>query len=174
MGKKYCPAGHSSKSFENGIKWKWNFIKRDWNYHPIGNIVALKEIKDSRFDIAEFFKMLFEEDLHNFLTKTFLDLAWKQKLDILFSIAWGLRILHDENLVHFKLEDNIVDDDVMRQLKIVDENQKNTSKSQKQKLFELLSYSNKLHPQSCYIGRYIHTLHGLHDLLEEIKSGKSS
>ncbi|RHZ48139.1 hypothetical protein Glove_557g57 [Diversispora epigaea] len=60
------------------------------------------------------------------------------------------------------------------QLKIADENQKSTSKAQKQELFELFSYSNKLHPQSCYFGRYIHTLHGLHDLLEEIKSGKSS
>ncbi|RHZ69654.1 hypothetical protein Glove_281g34 [Diversispora epigaea] len=38
------------------------------------------------------------------------------------------------------------------------------------KLFELFSHSNKLHPQSCYI----HTLHRLYDLLEEIKSGKSS
>ncbi|RHZ78889.1 hypothetical protein Glove_155g99 [Diversispora epigaea] len=69
---------------------------------------------------------------------------------------------------------NIVNDDVMQQLKIADENQKNTSKSQKQELFELFLHSSKLHPQSCYIGRYIHTLHGLHDLLEEIKSGKSS
>ncbi|RHZ78906.1 hypothetical protein Glove_155g53 [Diversispora epigaea] len=50
---------------------------------------------------------------------------------------------------------------------------KNTSKSQKQELL-LFSDSNKLHSQSCYINRYIHTLHGLHDLLEEIKSGKSS
>ncbi|CAG8513440.1 1734_t:CDS:2 [Diversispora eburnea] len=28
----------------------------------------------------------------------------------------------------------------------------------------------KLHPQSCHISRDIHTLHGLHDLLEEIKT----
>ncbi|CAG8631268.1 4353_t:CDS:2, partial [Diversispora eburnea] len=76
--------------------------------------------------------------------------------------------------INRKLFSNTVDDDVMRQLKITNENQKNISKSQKQELFELLSYSNKLHSQSCYIGRYIHTLHGLHDLLEEIKSGKSS
>ncbi|RHZ83958.1 hypothetical protein Glove_86g216 [Diversispora epigaea] len=69
---------------------------------------------------------------------------------------------------------NEVDNNVMRQLEIADENQKNTSKSQKQELFELFSHSSKLHPQSCYISRYIHTLHGLHDLLEEIKSGKSS
>ena len=73
-----------------------------------------------------------------------------------------------------KLDNNIVDNDVMRQLKIADENQKNTSKSQKQELFELFSHSSKLYPQSCYISRYIHTLHGLHDLLEEIKSGKSA
>ncbi|CAG8514100.1 7853_t:CDS:2 [Diversispora eburnea] len=59
-------------------------------------------------------------------------------------------------------------------LEIADENQKNTSKSQKQELFELLSHSIKLHLQSCYISRYIHTFHGLNDLLEDIKSGKSS
>ncbi|RHZ83920.1 hypothetical protein Glove_86g57 [Diversispora epigaea] len=34
--------------------------------------------------------------------------------------------------------------------------------------------ANKLHPQSCYISRCIHTLRGLHDSLEEIKSGNSS
>ncbi|RHZ86642.1 hypothetical protein Glove_48g83 [Diversispora epigaea] len=73
-----------------------------------------------------------------------------------------------------KLSNNIVDNNVMRQLNIANENQKNTSKSQKKELFELFSHSSKLHPQSCYIGRYISTLHGLHDLLEEIKSGKSS
>ncbi|CAG8597582.1 2777_t:CDS:2 [Diversispora eburnea] len=106
----------------------------------------------------------------------------------------GLRNLHEINLIHYELhsenismknyldlsDSNIeidlssLDNDVMRQLKIADENQKNTSKSQKQELLEFFSYSSKLHPQSYYIGRYIHTLHGLHDLLEEIKSGKSS
>ncbi|RHZ78905.1 hypothetical protein Glove_155g54 [Diversispora epigaea] len=56
-----------------------------------------------------------------------------------------------------------------KMLKIADENQKNTSKSRKQELL-LLSDSNKL----LHINRYIHTLHGLHDILEELKSGKSS
>ncbi|RHZ85827.1 hypothetical protein Glove_60g159 [Diversispora epigaea] len=70
-----------------------------------------------------------------------------------------------------KLYDNIVDDNITRQLKIADENKQNTSKSQKQELFSRLS---KLHPQSCYSSRYIHTLHELHYLLEEIKYGKSS
>ncbi|RHZ73031.1 hypothetical protein Glove_233g22 [Diversispora epigaea] len=65
---------------------------------------------------------------------------------------------------------DILDNNVMSQLKI-DENQRNISKSQKQEFF-LFSHSNKLHPQSSYISRYIHTLH-IHDLLEEIKSGKS-
>src|SRR6185436_1157998 len=70
---------------------------------------------------------------------------------------------------------NVVNNDTMcRQLQIADENQKHTSKSQKQELFELLSHSSKLHPQSCYFSRYIHSLHGLHDLLDEITSGKSS
>ncbi|RHZ86507.1 hypothetical protein Glove_50g46 [Diversispora epigaea] len=73
--------------------------------------------------------------------------------------------------IHQKYSGNIVDNSVMRQLKIADENQKNTSKSQKQELF---SYSSKLHSQSCYVSRYVKTLQGLHDSLEEIKSGKSS
>ncbi|RHZ84196.1 hypothetical protein Glove_84g52 [Diversispora epigaea] len=341
--------GHGSvysAKLENGIKGDWDFIKQNWRYYLIGEKVALKEIKDSRFDMAEFFKAvttvnnfnlakyygisknpstqnyiivmnLFDDDLHNFLTKKFWDLGWETKIDILLSIAEGLGIFHQRNFVHcdlhsgnilnytkydtthidldlFKLENdlilnannknneiygsipyippevlrgdkftrtsdiysfggimyeivtakrpfadqahdtylmidicngvrpkvpdfmlnwipewyldlmyrcwsddpserptaieladlfweayenhssNIVNDDVMRQLKIADENQKNTSKSQKQELFELFLHSSKLHPQSCYISRYIHTLHGFHDLLEEIKSGKSS
>ncbi|CAG8555859.1 10564_t:CDS:2 [Diversispora eburnea] len=71
-----------------------------------------------------------------------------------------------------KIYDNTVNNNVMRQLEIADDNQKNISKSQKQELFEL--FSSKLHPQSCYISQYIHTLHELQDLLEEMKSGKSS
>ncbi|RHZ78870.1 hypothetical protein Glove_155g95 [Diversispora epigaea] len=69
---------------------------------------------------------------------------------------------------------NTVDNNVTRQLKIADENQKNTSKSQKQEFFELFLHSSKLHPQSCYNGQYIHTLHGLHYLLKDLKSGKSA
>ncbi|CAG8581445.1 7928_t:CDS:2 [Diversispora eburnea] len=83
--------GHGSvysAKLKNGIKKNWNFIKQNWDYRSIGREVALKEIKDSRYDIIEFLKVL--------------------------------------------------------------------------------------HPQSHYVSRYIHTLHGLHDLLEEIKSGKSS
>ncbi|RHZ44160.1 hypothetical protein Glove_756g25 [Diversispora epigaea] len=68
----------------------------------------------------------------------------------------------------------IMHNNVMQQLEIADENQKNTSKSQKQELFELSPYSSKSHPQSCYISRHIYTFHGLRCLLEEIKSGKSS
>ncbi|RHZ79782.1 hypothetical protein Glove_141g29 [Diversispora epigaea] len=340
---------HSAK-LENGIKWKWNFINQDWRYDLIGYKVALKEIKDSKYDIFGFLNVIktfnnydeitfasyygisrnpstqnyiiimdsFDNDLHNFLAIDFGELEWNTKIDILASIAWDLEKLHEKNFVncdlhgrnilvnhnfHFyfsemgmnldlcKLEndsilnpddkndivygsipylppevlrgndftregdiysfggimyeivtaqqsfvnqahdtylmidicngvrpkvpdlmlnwipewyldlmyrcwsddpserptsfelsdlfyeiyrkhsDNIVDNNVMRQLKIADENQKNASKSQKKELF---SYSSKSHPQSCYIGRYIKTLHGLHDLLEEIKSGKSS
>ncbi|RHZ84268.1 hypothetical protein Glove_84g51 [Diversispora epigaea] len=73
-----------------------------------------------------------------------------------------------------KLYNNVVNNNVMRQLKIADENQKNTSKSQKKEFLELFSHSNKLHSQSCYISRGIHTLHGLRDLLEDLKSGKSA
>ncbi|RHZ44156.1 hypothetical protein Glove_756g31 [Diversispora epigaea] len=340
--------GHGSvysAKLESGIKWNWNFIKRDWDYGLIGYEVALKEIKDSRYDIIEFLKVStinsddcigisknpstqnfiivthLDDDLHNCLTKTFWDLRWETKIKLLLSIAGGLRSLNALNLVHCSLhsgnilkernynldtsevlrldEDsckfendlilnfnkinkiyglipyippevlrgneftregviysfggimyeivtaqrpfadqahdtylmidicngvrpkvpdfmlnwipkwyldlmyrcwnddlserptaieltnlfreisdkiyyNIVDNGVMHQLKIADENQRNTSKSQKQELFELFSRSNKLHPQSCYIGRYIYTLRGLHDLLEEIKSGKYS
>ncbi|RHZ84288.1 hypothetical protein Glove_84g6 [Diversispora epigaea] len=335
-----------SAKLENGIKLGWNFIKQDWKYHLIGFTVALKEIKDSRIDIVEFFKLittifdqeyipyyygisknpttqnyiivmyLFDGDLHDYLNKRFWDLSWASKIDILITIAWCLVSLHAENLVHCnlhsgsilvtgheeiltdldlnkfendlilnsnnknneiygsipyippevlkgnkftregdiysfggimyeivtaqrpfadqahdtylmidicnglrpkvpdfmlnwipewyldlmyrcwsddpskrptsielsnlfseisnKLYGDVFDNNVMWQLEIADENQRYTSKSQKQELFELFLYSSKLHPQSCYIGRYIHTLHGLHDLLEEIKSGKSS
>ncbi|RHZ65759.1 hypothetical protein Glove_311g16 [Diversispora epigaea] len=50
--------------------------------------------------------------------------------------------------------------------KIADENQEKTIKSQKQEL-------TMPHTQSCYISRSIHTLHGLYNSLEDIKSGKS-
>ncbi|CAG8595541.1 11574_t:CDS:2 [Diversispora eburnea] len=46
----------------------------------------------------------------------------------------------------------------------------NVIKSQKYKSSLSSSIS---HPQSCYISRSIHTLHGLHNSLENIKSGKS-
>ncbi|CAG8579559.1 8991_t:CDS:2 [Diversispora eburnea] len=89
---------------------------------------------------------------------TFLLRRWKDKVDILSSIAVGLEILHTESIVHCNLHSGnildgadsaIIDLDLlnnndMRQHKIADENQKNTSKSQKQELFELLSDSNKL------------------------------
>ncbi|RHZ78833.1 hypothetical protein Glove_155g73 [Diversispora epigaea] len=341
--KHIADGGHgsvNSAKLEDGIKWDWNFVKQEWEYHLIGDTVALKEIKDSRFDMVGFLRgvnpevgyfgisknpstqnyiivrMLFDDDVHNFLTKNFWDLRWRSKLDLLFSIISRLENLHEINLVHCnlhsanilimiyfypndrteidpsscKLENDLilnandknnkiyglipyippevlrgneftekgdiysfggimyeivtaqrpfadqahdiylmidicngvrpkvpdfmlnwipewyldlmyrcwsddsserptaaelgdlfcdalhdtVDNNVTSQLQIADENQKNTSKSQKQELFELFSYSNKLHPQSWYIGRYIHTLHGLRDLLEEIKSGKSS
>ncbi|RHZ49233.1 hypothetical protein Glove_527g3 [Diversispora epigaea] len=76
-----------------------------------------------------------------------------------------------------KLNVNIVDNNVMRQFKIVDENQKKIHQNLKNKNY--LNYFHiqinyKFHPQSSYISRYIYTLHGLHHLLEEIKSGKTS
>ncbi|RHZ78863.1 hypothetical protein Glove_155g14 [Diversispora epigaea] len=346
--KHIADGGHGSvysAELQNGIKWYWNFNTRDWEYEFIGYEVALKEIKDSRFDIVEFLKErkivnsyefsanyygisknpstqnyifvmdLFDGDLHNFLAKKFWDLKWQLKIDILSSVASLLSGLHAKNLahcnlhsgnilmnynfnlhgldcldlgndlilnsynknneiyglipyippevlrgnqftsegdiysfggimyeivtaqrpfadqahdtylmidicngvrskvpdfmlnripewysdlmyrcwsdnpserptaaelddffyeVHIKCQDNIMDDDVMQQLKIADENQQNISKSLKQELLELFSYSSKLHPHSCFIGRYIHILHGLYDILEEIKSGKSS
>ncbi|RHZ78820.1 hypothetical protein Glove_155g9 [Diversispora epigaea] len=344
--------GHGSvysAQLKNGIKYYWNFNTRDWKYQFIGYEVALKEIKDFRFDLVEFLEViktfdsefideylgisknpstqnyiivmgLFYGGLHNFFDKKFCELKWQSKIDILLSITYFLGRLHEKNSVHcnlhsgnilvnryfnpsyfeigidlsscksendlifnsnknskiygsipyvppevlrgnvftregdiysfggimyeivtaqrpfadqahdtylmidicngvrpkvpdfmlnwipewysdlmyrcwsdnpserptaaelgdffyevyIKCQDNIVDDDVMQQLQIADENQKNISKSQKQELFDLFSHSSKLDPQSCFIGRYIYTLHGLHDLLEEIKSGKSS
>ncbi|RHZ84283.1 hypothetical protein Glove_84g1 [Diversispora epigaea] len=354
--KHIADGGHGSvysTEMKNGIKWKWNFITQDWEYVLMGCKVALKEIKDSSFNIIEFFKTmktaneheygpntkcygisknpstqsyivivdLFDGDLHHFLTKKFWDLGWESKIGTLLSLAWGLKSLHAKNLVHcdfhsgnilindnfdfknyelridlglYKFENDLilnfnnknnkisgsipyippevlrgneftregdiysfggimyelvtaqrpfadqahdtylmidicngvrpkvpdfmlnwipewylnlmyrcwsddpferptfielndlfleiyekllyneVDNNVMQQLEIAEENQKNASKSQKQELFELFLYSSKLHPQSCYISRYIHTLHGLRDLLHEIKSGRSS
>ncbi|RHZ84009.1 hypothetical protein Glove_86g45 [Diversispora epigaea] len=54
--------------------------------------------------------------------------------------ATELVILFSE--ISNKLIRNIVDNIVMRQLEIADENQQNTSKSQKRLLFELFSHSN--------------------------------
>ena len=50
----------NSAKLKNGIKEIWNFTKQDWEYDLIGidNKVALKEIKDSRYDIAEFLKVV--------------------------------------------------------------------------------------------------------------------
>ncbi|RHZ65765.1 hypothetical protein Glove_311g21 [Diversispora epigaea] len=64
-------------------------------------------------------------------------------------------------------------DNIFRQFKIADENQKEAIKYQKQELLELFLSSSESHSQSCYISRSIHTLHGLYNSLEDIKSGKS-
>jgi hypothetical protein len=47
-----------SNRLKNGIKWYWNFIEQDWKYELIGCKVALKEIKDLRYDIAELAKVV--------------------------------------------------------------------------------------------------------------------
>ncbi|RHZ84265.1 hypothetical protein Glove_84g48 [Diversispora epigaea] len=127
--------GHGSvysAKLENGIKSHWNFIEQDWKYSLIGYKVALKEIKDSRFDIAEFLEVtienrygsvikyfgisknpstqnyiivmdLFECDLHNYLTKKIWDLGWTQKLLILSLIAEYLETSHAKNFFHSDL-----------------------------------------------------------------------
>ncbi|RHZ44159.1 hypothetical protein Glove_756g15 [Diversispora epigaea] len=333
--------GHGSvysAKLKNGIKGDSNFFKLDWRYNLIGHKVALKEIKDSSCDIAEFLKLvktvndihffakyygisknpstqnyiivmdLFDDNLHNFLSKTFWDLRWNSKIDILLSIAWGLDCLHAKNFVHCdlhsgnilnstkngamlvidldscklendlilnandknnkisgsipyippevlrgneftkegdiysfggimyeivtaqrpfadqahdtylmidicngvrpkvpdfmlnwipewylnlmyrcwsddpskrptaasltvffceileKLFDDIMDNNIMQQLEISIENEQKAFKSQKKELFELFISSSKLHPQSFYISRCIHTLYGLRDL----------
>ncbi|RHZ85016.1 hypothetical protein Glove_73g38 [Diversispora epigaea] len=69
----------------------------------------------------------------------------------------------------FKLWKKEIINDIQHQF-IIDENQEKTIKSQKQ---ELSLSSSISHPQSCYIARSIHTLHGLCNSLEDIKSGKS-
>ncbi|CAG8582904.1 208_t:CDS:2 [Diversispora eburnea] len=58
-------------------------------------------------------------------------------------IKWGWNFIKQETKVAVKnMHISInMDNAVMRQLKIADENQKNTSKSQKQELFKLFSYS---------------------------------
>ncbi|RHZ83915.1 hypothetical protein Glove_86g58 [Diversispora epigaea] len=121
-----------SAKLENGIKKNWNFIKRDWEYVLIGNKVAFKEV-NSRYDIAELLKVvktvndsrffakyygisknpstqnyiivmdLFDDDLHDFLTKTFWELGWQSKIEILFSTAYCLENLNEQNLVHCDL-----------------------------------------------------------------------
>ncbi|RHZ75642.1 hypothetical protein Glove_212g141 [Diversispora epigaea] len=95
-----------SAELKNGRKECWNFLKQEWEYELIGHKVALKEITDSRYDIAGFLKMksiynhkgyvveyygfsknpstqnyifvmeLFDDDLHGYLNWTYLDLKW--------------------------------------------------------------------------------------------------
>ncbi|RHZ84484.1 hypothetical protein Glove_81g64 [Diversispora epigaea] len=109
----------------------------------------------------------------NWIPEWYLDLMYRCWSDDPFKRPNAQELFELFRVIVCKLYRNTVDDNIMQQLKIADENQKNTSKSQKQELFELFSYSSKLHPQSCYIGRNIHTLHGLRNSLEDIKSGKS-
>ncbi|RHZ65777.1 hypothetical protein Glove_311g63 [Diversispora epigaea] len=75
-----------------------------------------------------------------------------------------------EELCHVLYLDVRLHNNKIKQFKIAEENQEKTIKSQKQESFLSSSIS---HPQSCYISRSIHTLHGLHNSLEDIKSGKS-
>ncbi|RHZ69652.1 hypothetical protein Glove_281g30 [Diversispora epigaea] len=66
-----------------------------------------------------------------------------------------------------KLYNNIVNDMLCENLKLLMKIKKiHQNLNLKSKNHLLFLHSSKLHPQSCYIGRYIHTLHGLHDLLE--------
>ncbi|RHZ86110.1 hypothetical protein Glove_54g95 [Diversispora epigaea] len=78
----------------------------------------------------------------------------------LYDVLWNLF----EIVLNMKVEDNL-----FQQFKIADENQEKAIKSQKPEL----SYPYISHSQSCYISRNIYTLHGLHNSLEDIKSGKS-
>lgn len=45
-----------SAILKNGIKGHWNYRKKDWNYIYTGCPVALKELKDSSYDLNEFLK----------------------------------------------------------------------------------------------------------------------
>ncbi|RHZ84270.1 hypothetical protein Glove_84g134 [Diversispora epigaea] len=47
-----------SAELEKGTKWYWDFIEHDWKYYSISCKVALKEIKDFRYDIIEFLKVI--------------------------------------------------------------------------------------------------------------------
>ncbi|RHZ84477.1 hypothetical protein Glove_81g69 [Diversispora epigaea] len=82
----------------------------------------------------------------------------------LFYAFYELVILRNDI---FESEEFYIDNDILRQFIIADENR---FEFQRQKSFLSSSMS---HPQSCYISRNIHTLYGLHNSLEDIKSGKS-
>ncbi|RHZ65782.1 hypothetical protein Glove_311g59 [Diversispora epigaea] len=72
--------------------------------------------------------------------------------------------------IFIKLWKYKIEDKIYHQFKIADENQEKAIISQKKESFLSSSIS---HPQSCYISRNIHTLHGLYNSLEDIKSRKS-
>lgn len=72
-------------------------------------------------------------------------------------------LLNGQLLIIFFNEDNI-----FQQFETANENQEKAITSQ-----ELPLPSGKSHPKSCYISRCIHTLYGLYNSLEYIKSGKT-
>ncbi|RHZ84053.1 hypothetical protein Glove_86g204 [Diversispora epigaea] len=45
-----------SAILKNGMKAYWNYNKKQWNYAYINSPIALKELKDSKYDISEFLK----------------------------------------------------------------------------------------------------------------------
>ncbi|RHZ86121.1 hypothetical protein Glove_54g167 [Diversispora epigaea] len=79
----------------------------------------------------------------------------------LYDVLWNLFEI---------LLNNKVEDDLFHQFKTADENKEAAIKSLKR---ESPSSSYISHSQSCYFSRTIYTLFGLHESLEDIKSGKS-
>ncbi|CAG8605436.1 3146_t:CDS:2, partial [Diversispora eburnea] len=56
----------------NCIKIYWDFIKREWKYNS-SSVVALKELKDYKYDISEFIKAIKEIEIsdYKYVTKFF-------------------------------------------------------------------------------------------------------
>ncbi|CAG8514125.1 2986_t:CDS:2 [Diversispora eburnea] len=135
---------------KNILVENWDFNKQDWDYSYVDSKVALKETKDSRHDISKLLK-----EVKNLIIANGLYFIIK-------CIGISKNPSNQNYIIVMKLYDD-------KQFKIAAENQEKAIKSQKHESSLLSSIS---HPQSCYISRNIHTLHGLHNSLEDIKSGK--
>ncbi|CAG8448444.1 10116_t:CDS:2 [Diversispora eburnea] len=208
----FCPAGHSGYFIynydgydyfnckigicrTNCIKIYWDFIKREWKYNS-SSVVALKELKDYKYDISEFIKAIKEIEIsdYEYVTKFFGisknpstqnyiivmesydDTIHSSLSDIFLKIGWLpkkrllYQIIEGLNILH---ENNLVHGDLNSKNALMknhaDDNKKRMNKSHEQKLIRSLY---NIHPQSYYISRHIYTLYELQDSLEDIKSGK--
>ncbi|CAG8622842.1 1486_t:CDS:2, partial [Diversispora eburnea] len=148
----YCPAGHSYNNNHKSIGFcesstKENFIQEfgtwssgnDWEYFYIGKKVALKEINDSEHDISKFLKEVKNIRIMNYwlyITKYF-------------------------GITKNPFTQNYI---IIMQL-CYDSLHKFLTKAIKSQKHESPLSSSISHPQSCYISRCIHTLHGLHNSL---------
>ncbi|CAG8581409.1 7926_t:CDS:2, partial [Diversispora eburnea] len=191
-----------SAELKNAMKGKWNFIKQDWKYDLISAEITLKEIKDSRYttNFLNWYVSLylninsckFEDDLilnantkNNKISGSIPYISsevlrgneFTREGDIysfggiMYEIVTAQRPFADqEHDTYLMIVICNVDNDVMRQLQI----EKKYIKISKTRIILIIFTANKLHSQSCYSTLVDILILFMHDLLEDLKSGKSS